>query len=455
MTTRREWIAQSALAGAVVGLSPELRNVLGATPFLDNDRPYLELALRSARWIARSRQVSDHGDRYPADPLKPESVGFDFYNGMPGVVAFHAALASATADPAWLTAARAGADSLVHEATANGDSLDAGLYTGLGGVGFALDCVAAAGGGHQYSAAAARATDLIRRHARSTATGTQWSDSWDIISGVAGTGLYLLHAAAARDDRALLQLASDAGRRLLAVAEPGKDGGLMWYPAASFRRNYPNFSHGTAGVGYFLATLYQRTGEQAFFDGALEAAAYLGSIATRSNRAVKIFHQDEDGQNRFYLSWCHGPVGTARLFWRLHQITGEAKWSNWVDGLTNGVLDSGAPERRTDGYWNNVSQCCGNVGIGQYCIDLARYRRAATTGELLTRVVVDTQHRATSDDAGLRWIQAENRTQPENLVAQTGFMQGAAGAGVFFLQLDAFSRGKPWGFPQPDTPWTG
>jgi hypothetical protein len=43
---------------------------------------------------------------------------------------------------------------------------------------------------------------------------------------------------------------------------------------------------------------------------------------------------------------------------------------------------------------------------------------------------------------------------PENIVAQTGFMQGAAGVGTFFLQLDAFSRRQIWKTPLPDTPWT-
>jgi len=38
-------------------------------------------------------------------------------------------------------------------------------------------------------------------------------------------------------------------------------------------------------------------------------------------------------------------------------------------------------------------------------------------------------------------------------VAQTGLMQGAAGVGTFFLQLDAYSRGVPWLTPLPDTPW--
>ena len=52
-------------------------------------------------------------------------------------------------------------------------------------------------------------------------------------------------------------------------------------------------------------------------------------------------------------------------------------------------------------------------------------------------------------------MQAENRIEPENRVAQTGFMQGAAGVGTFFLQLDAFTRGVAWPAPLPDMPWTG
>ena len=117
---------------------------------------------------------------------------------------------------------------------------------------------------------------------------------------------------------------------------------------------------------------------------------------------------------------------------------------------------SGAPEKQSDGYWNNISQCCGNVGIGQFMIDLARRPQElpnVSTRALQNRVLENTMARAIDDRDGLRWRQAENRTQPDNLVAQTGFMQGAAGVGTFLLQLDAFSRGEPWPAPWPDTPW--
>lgn len=436
MSSRRHLLTAAAvLAGLPLRLRAEM---LGLS--FRSARPYRDMALRAARWIESSRQVTEHGVRYPADPLKPESVGLDFYNGMPGIVAFYAALHHATQDPAWFAAAEAGATYLLHAVETEGDTLDGGLYTGLAGISYSLNCLNLAKPNTRWG-------DDARRLIAPVGARSLTSESWDIISGLAGTGLFLLSAGAP-------DLAIRIGHRLIAAGEPA-EGGLMWFPAAAFRRNYPNFSHGTAGVSYCLASLYRETKERAFLDAALQGAAYLDAVATRQNGATRIFHQSGGGEDRYYLSWCHGPVGTARLFYRLHQITGESRWSGWVDALTRGVFESGVPEQRTSGYWNNVSQCCGNVGIGQYCIDLARYRKANASAPYQQRIVTDTSRRATDDDTGLRWRQAENRTQPENIVAQTGFMQGAAGIGTFFLQLDALEQGRPWAFPLPDTPFVG
>ena len=44
----------------------------------------------------------------PADPAKPESVEYDLYNGMPGVVLFYLELYHRTGGASWLTHARAG-----------------------------------------------------------------------------------------------------------------------------------------------------------------------------------------------------------------------------------------------------------------------------------------------------------------------------------------------------------
>ena len=61
--------------------------------------------------------------------------------------------------------------------------------------------------------------------------------------------------------------------------------------------------------------------------------------------------------------------------------------------------------------------------------------------------------RAVCDENGARWPHAENRVSPEDVVAQTGFMQGAAGVGFWLLRHDALHRGLPGPEPLPDSPY--
>ena len=68
------------------------------------------------------------------------------------------------------------------------------------------------------------------------------------------------------------------------------------------------------------------------------------------------------------------------------------------------------------------------------------------------RVVDELLSRATETDGGLMWVQAEHRVQPDLLVAQTGWMQGAAGIGSLLLSLDAAERGRPVELRLPDSP---
>jgi lantibiotic modifying enzyme len=455
-STRREFLSQAAQSVAVAGLGPGIASVISALEQAPSSRPYLELALRCAQWIDSSAQSLDGGIAWPADPLKPASIGLDYYNGMPGIVVFYANLARATGDLRWRTRAEQGARYLVAQSHRSGDKLSAGLYTGLAGLVATYTILGGSPELAPWTVTAKETAAQLAARARTVGDGVEWLDSNDIISGTAGIGLLLHHVALQWNDKTLADLSIRAGKRLIRTAQPA-EGGLMWFPSATLtQRNYPNFSHGTAGVAYFLATLYGSTKDKVFLDASLAGAKYLDAIATRRNGARAIFHLSDGGTDRFYLSWCHGPVGTARLFHRLYLTTGDAQWRQWIDELTAWVVQSGAPEQQSAGYWNNVSQCCGAAGIGQYCIDLTRHyppQALAAIGALRQRVATYATSRATDDAAGLRWVQAENRTQPENLVAQTGFMQGAAGMGMFFLNLDASTRQSSWPSQWPDSPW--
>jgi lantibiotic modifying enzyme len=447
LLTRREMLGLSAAGAMAVPLQALLSAASASAR--QTERPYLDAALKAGRWMSRSTTRDPQGARWPADPAKPTSVSFDLYNGTPGVIPFWLELHHATGDPSALRIAEAGGDFL---AGSLDDVSDAGLYTGLAGVATVLQLVAEGGGSGRHADAARRALQKVRAAARLEGTGVVFNDFTDIISGSAGVGLFLLWAHARLQDEGSLDLAAQAGRRLIELGEPDHDG-LKWHASSKLPRNYPNFSHGTAGVAYFLAALHAATGEQAFLGAAEAGARYLSAIATHTaSDGRMVFHSEPGNEQLFYLSWCHGPAGTARLFHQLGVSTGQPAYRTWVNQLTTAIVDMKVPERSA-GFWNNVSQCCGNCGVTEFF--LSRHRQTGDAGQLaFARAVAEnTLRRATADGDGLKWIQAENRIQPDSLIAQTGLMQGAAGVGIALLHLDGATVGRAPFFALPDNPW--
>ena len=428
MTTRRAAI-QQVLGTAAAFAVPNLWR---------NDRPYLGVARQAASWIRHARQPTPHGVTWPVDPLEPSMVDTEsLYTGTPGVVLFLLEFYRATGEAWALGDAMGGADHLIETPATK----ELGLYRGLGGIAYLFELVHRASGQARYRDAAKRCLAAI---GDATSDGKTWGASNDIISGIAGTGLFLLWWADQVPElrTQALSLASRAGDVLMERAQT-TTAGLQWQAGLDFPYLEPNFSHGTAGVAYCLASLHRRQPNQRARDAASAGARALLSIATTANDTCTIYHDDRPlGRDLYYLGWCHGPVGTTRLFSRLGQITGDAQWEQWVHRGARGIMLSGIPEHRTPGFWNNISMCCGNAGVAHCFAELARAHASAAYGQFAHRVTVDLLQRSTTDATGTRWFQAENRVDPNGVVAQTGYMQGAAGVGTLLLHLDGLSQGR-------------
>ena len=422
--------------------------LLGPTLFA-SEPSYRNAAVEAAKWIRASAVPTDQGTAWPADPRDAKSVNNTLYAGTSGVVLFFIEAFHSTGDQSFLKDARAGADHLLVALAAE---KDLGLYTGAAGIGFALTEAFKTTGDVKYREGAVRCARLIEQRAQKAGKGIEWNETTDIISGGAGIGLFLLYAARELKQPNLRELAIQDGYRLVELGTP-QSPGIKWRMSPTFARLMPNFSHGTAGIAYFLATLFQETRNPEFFDAALAGAKYLTAVAKTDNDACLIFHNEPDGRELYYLGWCHGPVGTARLFYRLYQLTGSREWMDLVRKSARGIINSGIPERQTPGFWNNVSQCCGSAGVAEFFLGLHRVTRDRTYLDFSKRVAAQVLAKATQDRAGMRWVQAEHRVRPELLVAQTGYMQGAAGVGILLLHLDGFLRGKKPTIVFPDSPF--
>jgi len=452
--SRRDVLRTGLAAAATMLVLP--RALRGATPVhLSPSRPDLDVALEAERWIRRARAETPNGITWPANPLEPPTFEDDLYNGMPGVILFYLELHAATGDVHWLTDARAGADHLIGRLADLEQKQDCGLYTGLAGAGFVLEETHRATGDGKYRDAAKRCIDAIHAKATKVGSGIAWSGESgtnDIISGSAGIGLFLLWADERIPDARNRAAAAAAGKRLVEVALP-EHGGLKWAVAPNVKNLYPNFSHGAAGVSYYLASLFKVTGDRAFLDASLAGATYLDAVSNR-DAGLKVFHHEPGGEQLYYLSWCHGPAGLSRLFYRLGDVTGDDRWHGRMRDAATAIIASGVPEQRTPGFWNNISQCCGDSGVGEYFLTMNRLMPNAAYAEMVNRIAADTLRRSTVDGDGRKWIQAENRVSPDIVIAQTGFMQGAAGVGTFFLHRDAAERGvRSPSIVWPDSPF--
>ena len=419
------------------------------SPICAADPAYREAALQAARWIRASTTKTTQGAVWPADPVDAKSINDTLYAGTPGVVLFFIEAYRSTGDHLFLKDARDGADHLLGTFS---DIEESGLYEGIAGVGFALMEAFKATGDSRYRRGARRCARLLGERASTAGKGIEWNDTTDIIAGGAGIGLFLLYVARELHEPAFRELAIHDAYRLIELGRPEKKG-LKWAMSPGFARLMPNFSHGTAGIAYFLATLYQQTKKKEFLDAALAGARYLESVAKTDGDVCLIFHNEPDGKDLYYLGWCHGPVGTARLFYRLYQITGNREWMMLVARSARGIMISGIPETQTAGFWNNVSQCCGSAGVAEFFLDLYRVTRRRDYLAFSKRVTTQVLAKATQDRDGIRWIQAEHRVKPDLLVAQTGYMQGAAGVGMLLLHMDQLRNGKKGAIRFPDSPF--
>jgi lantibiotic modifying enzyme len=408
------------------------------------ERPYLDAALRAEHWIRSMAIVTPRGRTWPCTPgdAKRGAPEPTLYSGAPGVVLFYLELYRFTGDRRFLEEATAGALDLASTIPSPGAPVEsAGLYEGLAGHVFVLRAAHRLSGRKPLREAAMRGALALAAAARRSAAGVSWNETTDIIAGSAGIGLTLLATRDLLGDQGI-ELARGAGDQLLADARPVQDGQRKWMMDPTFPREMPNFSHGTAGVSYFLATLSAAGGEPKHLEAARDGARYLRAIAVPSGTGTVIRHHDGDGAQLFYLSWCHGGAGTARLWERLFAIDHQVTWRESEESGARGIIAQGVPEQRTAGFWNNISQCCGNAGVAEYF--LTRYARSGRQEDLdyARRQADDLLKRGTVDGETERWTQAENRVSPTELAAQTGWMQGAAGVAAMLLHLDAAMRGE-------------
>jgi len=429
---------------------------------------YIEKAEQTAEWISSTGIPAGNMVYYPSQPDTMQRGEISLYHGVPGTTLFFLEMYKATGSAAYADEAHRAARWLISRANAGKKGFFwtdytpssspvpyAGLYSGTAGVGTAFLNLGIYLENDEYLQYARGAADWLTENMAVRQTGGAWNSSNDIISGAAGTGLYLLKAAEYFNDGAYLNAAMKAGDHLISLGIEDAPG-VKWKAFAQTTKIYPNFSHGTSGIAYYMARLYQLTGEKRYLDAALSGAEWLLSHEEEhEGDGCAWYHHEPDGKDLYYVGWCHGPGGTAKLFYQLYLVTGGDQWMQMVKEAAQWLMTCGLNEKPLDGYWN-ISVCCGNAGIADFLADLYRVTGDKTYWEFAVTMVDDMMKKAVPGNPGLKFMVAEHRTKPEEEYCQTGYSQGAAGIGLTFLKMYAFSHEKPpfTALTLPDSPFT-
>lgn len=434
---------------------------------------YRSVAADADRFVQSHRIDTAHGVRWRRTDVPGARADLSLYHGSAGILLHQLEWFAATGDADRLALARRAGDEIV--ASVADEPLSVAFFPGTPGLAFALIELWRASGDDAYRTAADQLLRRLRAAAVPLGSGVGWCEPdpfadmtgvydaheiFDQSVGACGAGMVFLHAARTGAVPDALEWATATADRLLDVAEREQYGwrwNLMADMPYVFRA--PNFAHGSAGVGYFLADLWRATGEQRYLDAAFEAARFVRHHALPIGDGCLVRHTEDDVPTIFYLGVCHGPAGTGRLFHLLHDVTGDAAHRDFADALLRGALATGVPEQRIEGFWNNHSQCCGDAGLGDYALFLHRRTGDEAALAFACRLADHIAARSTvveAEDGRRRsWTQVEHRNRPDFMQTATGLFQGAAGIGSFLLHLATTLDGTPVKVPLPDQPFVG
>jgi lantibiotic modifying enzyme len=433
---------------------------------------YLAAAERAGDWLVSMAERGPDGWCWPDQPGVSAEVDPGVGWGTAGPAMFFVEAFRTTGDERWLAAATESRRRWMaaHLEECAKEWAGCGLFTGIGGWAVVLDELADAADDEAARQLAGRVLATVAAGASPgggpsggpAGGAVHWHDLTEILWGTAGVGCLMLTLGGDYLGPQALELAVGAGDWLLGQAEQGP-AGIRWSLGPSYearrpddKRRFPNFAHGAAGIGFFLARLAEVTGEPRFLQGSLAATEWIMTTVRTDDDTCAAFHHDPGGTELFTLGWCHGPPGLGWLFRQLELTTSSAQWRTWLRRAARADSTSGIPARKSPGFWDNVARCCGSAGVAEFFLDLHRLEGQPEDLAFAVALTDDLLDRAISDQAGMRWSNYEYRKPAPDLPPEATYLQGAAGIGSTLLRLHRHLAGDPWTVRWPHAPgWEG
>ncbi len=188
--------------------------------------------------------------------------------------------------------------------------------------------------------------------------------------------------------------------------------------------------------------------ERPYRQAAIEAARWIQSSAIPTDHGIVWPADPRDPKtvnNTLYV----GTPGVVLFFLEAYRSTGNPAYLKDARAGADDLLASLSMEKDTGLY-------TGLAGIGFTLAETYKVTKAPVYRRGALRVVELLRERAVKAGEGIECSETTDiisGSEPDLLVAQTGYMQGAAGIGMWLLHLDALERGHPARITLPDSPF--
>jgi hypothetical protein len=335
-------------------------------------------AIRIGDALLASVQAGAYGDAWhtltvESDQRIGRQQSVTIYNGTSGIVLFLLALHRQTGNAAYLEQsirAMAGAVRYCQENPSNYYA----LFTGRMSVPFTLVKLHEATGDKDYLA---QALDVAR-----PCSAFNDSPIVDLINGVAGMVLGLLHLHQATREAWILAEIDAGVAHLLATAYHGK-AGLAWQRSYQNTRGLCGFSHGAAGMGFVFGELGRYFGNPAFYwiaDQAFlyERQFYDGRAGNWPDYRKGIYNPDDERKYQeafrarnwdFFTQggdtnfWCHGAAGIGLSRVRAEHLRADPLYAEEVRSAVRKTIRTDVTSTRPNGTFTLCHGAGGNAEL--------------------------------------------------------------------------------------------
>ena len=453
----------------------DIRPRLFGTQIDRYDEEYLQAGIEIYDWLETKKVAGRDGIYFEVNPDAPTDYSnepvhgkYALYSGASGTGFFLIRLFEVTGDEKYLSEAKLIAEELLNNVegkefyanklkTAGLSGLPitgwhTGIYSGPSGAGiFTLALYNHVRDSRYIDFARRLGEDIIESSTRDE-SGLFLTEDIDIFSD-GGFVLYFISLFNATQDQRYLDIARDYAEHIRKRAIGYSRGG-SYYEANKIERVgmpegsiYPGFAHGSAGIGFLFAVLYEYDKKSWELESAVEVAEFLEKISDEvgSGRLIPYVWGGEskaDYAGKYYLGFCHGPAGTSLLFKKLYDITGDGKYLEFTKALAYGILEAGAPEYNSWGLWNSYCSCCGTPGLIEYFVWLYEATGEGAYLDYAKRAAVKTISDSRQIDGGRCFFGHWDRTNPRDVQTYTGLYSGASGAASNLLRLYGTLHGK-------------